>query len=227
MQISEEMLKKLQKYEKYWWKEDEELDYEEVKKNPFQLLIFTVLSQNTSSQNTRKAYIGLKRKFSVSPFILAKANENEVSEAIKAGGLHRIKAKRIIEISQHIVNKWNGDLSWIYKIPKEKAREELLKLPGIGDKTADVMLSSIYGQSKAFVVDTHMRRIAIRMGLVNEKASYEEIQEKLKNIFPWDKIKDREEKIVGLFWLLAKHTCSAMKPKCHECPLSSICKKKI
>lgn len=227
MQISEEMLKKLQKYEKYWWKEDEELDYEEVKKNPFQLLIFTVLSQNTSSQNTRKAYIGLKRKFPISPFILAKANENEISETIKAGGLHRIKAKRIIEISQYIVSKWNGDLSWIYKIPKEKAREELLKLPGIGDKTADVMLSSIYGQSEAFVVDTHMRRIAIRMGLVNEKASYEEIQEKLKNIFPWDKIKDREEKIVGLFWLLAKHTCSAMKPKCHKCPLSSICKKKI
>lgn len=221
--LTEEMINELQKYKKYWWKEDEETEYKEIKKEPFHLLIFTVLSQNTSSQNTRKAYIGLKKKFQISPHELMEADEKVLSEAIKAGGLHKIKARRIIDISKYIVENWNGKLDWLFKKSKEEARKELLKLPGIGNKTADVIISSIHGYKEAFVVDTHMRRIAIRMGLVDENAEYEEIQKKLSNIFPWKKIKGREEEILGLFWLLAKYTCNAIKPRCKECVLASIC----
>ena len=217
-----------EKYARYWWKEEDEVDYKEAMKDPFKNIIFTLLSQNTSSQNTRRAYIGLKSRFEITPQSLLKADEKEISKAIQPGGLHRIKAKRIKEISGYVLKKFNGNLSWVFEMPKEKVREEIIKIPGIGNKTADVLLSSIHGQREAFVIDTHMARIAKRLGLVDGKASYKEIQEKLNCFFPWKKIsKEREERTVGLFWLLAKHTCKAIKPRCNECILNEICDKVI
>ncbi|MEM1514418.1 MAG: endonuclease III [Candidatus Thermoplasmatota archaeon] len=221
MKLTEEILKELEKYKKYWWKDD--INFEEIKKDAFKLLIFTILSQNTSSENTRRAFVSLSKKFTISPSILAKAGEEEISLAIRCGGLHKVKAERIKKASAYIAEKWNG-MEWIYDLPKEKLREELIKIPGVGEKTADVIIASIYGYENAFVIDTHMRRIAIRLKLVDEKASYREIQEKLSGIFPWEKIENREE-VVALFWLMAKYTCNARKPKCDECPLKKICKR--
>lgn len=224
MKLSEEILSKMEeKYSKYWWKEDEELQYEEISRDVFKLLIFTVLSQNTSGINTRRAYMGLQKKFDVNPEILADASIEEIADAIKPGGLHNIKAVRIKKISKEVVERYNGDLNKI--LEKEKLKEELMKLSGVGNKTADVIISSLYGHRDAFVVDTHMRRIAIRLGIANEKSSYGEIQEALKKIFPWKKIsKDKEDRITGLFWLMAKYTCDARKPKCYECLLKKFCK---
>lgn len=220
--LSENMLKAMRKYEKYWWKEEDEREYRNIVKEPFKLLIFTVLSQNTSSENTRRAYRNLSKKFKISPASLSKADTKEIQNAIKVGGLYRIKAKRVKEISEYIMEKYNGSLNWIYGRRKEEIRKELTKIPGIGSKTADVIISSVYGQREAFVVDTHMRRIAIRLGIVGENASYDEIQKALKNLFPWEKIKD--EKITSLFWLMAKYICNARKPKCDECVIKKICK---
>jgi len=227
--MPEELIPLLEeKYAKYWWKEEDELDYKEAMKDPFKNIIFTLLSQNTSSQNTRRAYAGLKSNFEITPQCLFNADEEEISKAIKPGGLHRIKAGRIKKISEYVLKNYNGNLSWVFEMPKDKVREELIKIPGIGDKTADVLLSSIHGQREAFVIDTHMQRIAKRLGLVDKKASYKEIQKKLNNFFPWKKIsKEKEERIVGLFWLLAKHTCKAIKPRCNECILNEVCEKVI
>lgn len=227
--MPEKLLPQLEKnYAQYWWKDDDESDYREAMKDPFKNIIFTLLSQNTSSQNTRKAYLGLKSHFEVMPQRLFTADEREIRKAIQPGGLHRIKAKRIKEISEYVLKNFNGDLSWVFEMPKEKVREEIMKLPGIGDKTADVLVSSIHGQREAFVIDTHMARIARRLGLVNENTSYKEIQERLHCFFPWEKIeKEREERVVGLFWLLAKHTCTARKAYCSECILDEICEKII
>lgn len=134
----------------------------------------------------------------------------------------RIKDKRIKEVSREIKEKYGG-LDWIYKMDIKDAKKELKKLKGVGDKTADVIISSIYGSKNAFVVDTHMRRIAIRLGIVDEKATYEEIQNALIKLFPWDSIKN-EERTLSLFWLMAKHICNAKKPKCNECIFKENCK---
>lgn len=226
MKLSEEIISKMEgRYSKYWWKEDEELQYKEISKDIFKLLIFTVLSQNTSGVNTRKAYIGLQKKFDVNPHVLANADVEEIADAIRAGGLHNIKAVRIKKISQEVIERYNGDLNKILKDESGKLKEKLMKLSGVGNKTADVILSSLYGHRNAFVVDTHMRRIAIRLGIADETSDYEEIQEALRKIFPWERIsKDKEERVAGLFWLMAKYTCDARKPKCHECLLKKFCK---
>ncbi|HID25461.1 MAG TPA: hypothetical protein EYP23_03245 [Thermoplasmata archaeon] len=94
-------------------------------------------------------------------------------------------------------------------------------------KTADVLISSIHGYKEALVVDTHMGRIAVRLGLVEENASYHEVQEALTAFLPWDNLpRGKEERLVGLLWMLAKHTCSSRKPRCGECLLARICDKR-
>jgi endonuclease-3 len=214
-----------EKYAKYWWKEEEEREYNEISKDPFKLLIFTILSQNTSGVNTRRAYRGLRKKFDVNPYVLAKADERDIANAIKSGGLYKIKARRIKEISEYIIEKYGGDLKQIISKDKEEIKEELMKLPGVGNKTADVIISSIYGQRESFVIDTHMKRIAVRLGIADKKADYEEIQNALKNIFPWEDIpEEKQDRVAALFWLLAKYTCRARNPKCNECILKEMCK---
>jgi len=226
MKLSNNIIARIEeKYAKYWWSEEDEKEYKEISRDPFKLLIFTILSQNTSGVNTRRAYRGLSKKFDINPYILAKANEEEIANAIKSGGLYRIKARRIKEISEHIIKKHGGDLKQITNKDKKEIKKELRKLPGVGNKTADVIISSIYGQRESFVIDTHMKRIAARLGIADKKASYEEIQNALKNIFPWDEIpKEKQDRIANLFWLLAKYTCRAINPKCNECLLKEICK---
>ncbi|MDI6855574.1 MAG: hypothetical protein QMD21_02155 [Candidatus Thermoplasmatota archaeon] len=212
-------------YGKYWWRKDQEELYNELCREPFKLLVFTILSQNTSSENTYRAYKGLSSKFSIDSATLAKASEKELAKCIKAGGLHNIKAERIKACSQYILNELNAELSEILKLPVDKAREELQKIPGVGSKTADVLLSNVYTSKEALVIDTHMRRLALRVGLVEKSASYEKIQKALTDSIPWNSIpKEKHERYVGLLWLLAKHTCGAIKPKCGDCSLRNMCK---
>ena len=180
-------------------------------------MIITILSQNTSETNCIRAYKGLAAKFEVIPQTLAKAEINEVKESIRSGGLYNIKSRRIKEISKVILERFNGDLAPVLALSKEKAKEKLKELPGVGDKTADVLLASRYGYHEVFVVDTHMNRIAKRLGLVKENASYNEIQEAIKSFIP------KDDRTGGLFWLLAKYTCKAQRPKCYECPLIEMC----
>jgi endonuclease-3 len=214
-------------YSRYWWNRGEESLFRESMKDPFKNIVFTLLSQNTSSENTRRAYMGLIRKLKVTPQCLVEADEEEISGAIRPGGLHRVKANRMKEIAKRVLLEYDGDLSWVYREPKEVVREKIMKLPGVGDKTADVLISSIHGHREAMVVDTHMRRIAVRLGLVEKNAPYQEVRKALTNFFPWKSIpKGNEERIVGLFWMLAKHTCVARRPKCEKCMLAGICDKK-
>jgi endonuclease-3 len=160
---------------------------------------------------------GLSGRFTIKPEILANADVNDIKDAIRRGGLYNVKSKRIKEISRAVLKKFDGDLETILALSKEEAKKKLTKLPGIGDKTADVLLSSRHGYHEVFVVDTHMDRIAKRLGLVKENAKYSEIQEAIKRFVP------KDERTGGLFWLLAKYTCRAQNPKCAECPLIEIC----
>jgi len=192
---------------------------EEVSKDPFKNLIITVLSQNTSEANCVRAYKGLSAKFPIEPHVLAKAKEADIREAIRSGGLYNIKAKRIKAVTKAVLEKFGGNLAPVLALPKEEARAKFMELPGIGPKTADVLLANRHGYSQVFVVDTHMDRIAKRIGLVTSDAKYEEIQAALQNFIPWNK----GERVGGLFWLLAKYTCRAQNPKCGECLLLEIC----
>jgi endonuclease-3 len=205
-----------EKYGRYWWP----VEYpEEISKDPFKNLIITVLSQNTSEINCVRAYKGLTAKFEVKPEVLAKAKTEEIKEAIKSGGLYNVKSKRIKQLSQAVLEKFEGSISSVLALPKEEARKELMELPGIGKKTADVLLAQRHSYAEVMVVDTHMERIARRLGIVKSNAKYEEIQKALQTFIPWGK----GERTGGLFWLLAKYTCKAQNPKCRECPIIELC----
>lgn len=210
-------------YSKYWWSAEDEKIYREATADPFKNIVFTILSQNTSSQNTMRAYVSLAKRIDISPIVLSKSDPKEIADAIRPGGLHRVKARRLINLGKTAMERWHGDMSWIYHASKEELRRSLMQINGVGDKTADVLISSLYGQREAFVVDTHMRRIAIRLGLVEEKAGYGEIQNALKEFLPWGELD--EHRLAGLFWMLARNTCTARNPKCAECILSEICDK--
>jgi len=205
-----------EKYGPKWWP----VHYpEETSKDQFKHLIMTVLSQNTSEANCIRAYNGLTAKFEVKPEVLAHAREAEIRGAIRSGGLYNVKAKRIRELSKAVLEKFGGNFAPVLALPKKEAREKLMELPGIGPKTADVLLASRHGYKQVFVVDTHMDRIAKRLGLVKTDSKYEEIQLALKNFIPWNK----GERVGGLFWLLAKYTCRAQNPKCSECLIIETC----
>jgi endonuclease-3 len=203
-----------EKYGKYWWPVEYPKD---VSADPFKNLIITVLSQNTSEINCVRAYRGLASRFDVKPEVLAQADVAQIKESIRSGGLYNVKSKRIKELSRTVLEEFNGDLTPTLALPKEEAKQQLMKLPGIGDKTADVLLAARHGYHEVFVVDTHMDRIAKRLGLVKENAKYGETQEAIKHFLP------KDERTGGLFWLLAKYTCRAQRPKCRECPLNEMC----
>lgn len=211
------LIPKLEKmYGPKWWP----VQYpEEVSKDPFKNLILTVLSQNTSEANCVRAYRGLAAKFQVEPHVLATTSEADIREAIRSGGLYNIKAKRIKQVSKTVLERFKGDLAQILELPKTEARKKFMELPGIGPKTADVLLANRHGYSQVFVVDTHMDRIAKRLGLVKPDAKYEEIQAALQNFIPWGE----GERVGGLFWLLAKYTCTAQNPRCSECLIIETC----
>jgi len=221
MKLPDKILKEIkEKCKNYWWNEKEERRYNEIKRDLFKLLIFTILSQNTSSANTWKAYNNLEKKIGVTPYILANADIRDIENAIKPGGLYKIKARRIKEVAKEVIARWNSSLEWIRKSKEDEVRKLLLSLRGIGRKTADVIISSIHGCKNAFVVDTHMFRIAKRLGIVEEKAGYEKVSKALANLFDWE----NDSNAISYFWLLAKYICRAKKPRCKECPLRNYCK---
>lgn len=204
-------------YGRYWWPEGMYPD--DMDKDPFKNIVVTILSQNTTEANCIRAYRGLASRFEVTPEVLAEADEEELGEAIRSGGLYRVKARRIKQFSRTVLDDYGGDLSPILGMPKEEAKERLMELPGIGDKTADVLLTTRYSYREVIPVDTHMDRLAKRLGIVEPNAGYEDTQRALISFIP-EAIRERAS---GLLWLLAKHTCKAGRPRCSECPIAGLC----
>ena len=188
-------------------------------KDQFKKLIITILSQNTSNANTIRAYRGLTAKFEVTPEVLASADIDQLKESIRSGGLYNIKAKRLKDVSQAVLEKFNGNVASVLALSKEEAKAKLMELPGIGDKTADVLLTSRYSYQKVLPIDTHFDRVAKRLGIAKPNANYDRVQKAYMKFLP----EAYRERASGLLWLLAKNTCRAQNPKCAECPLAKIC----
>ncbi len=196
-------------------------DWREEARDPFKTLIITVISQNTTNRNTVRAFENLSKKLDISPKVLSKASLEDIEEALKVAGLYRNKARAIKNLSSNILASFSGSLSFIFKLPFEEAREKLLMLPGVGPKTADVVL--LFTANKPTVpVDTHVNRVSKRLGLVPAKANYESVRLGLQTLFEPSKYYS----IHVLFILQGRKYCRANKPLCTHCPINKLCPSK-
>lgn len=189
-------------------------------KNPFQLLIAIVLSQNTSDKNSLKAFSNLIKELAdITPWRILETPLRKLEELIKPAGIHRRRAEAIRRISVEVIRRYDGDLGKVLKLPPEEARKELMKLPQVGAKTADVLILFLKG-GYTIPIDTHLKRVSERIGYVNGKAGYEEIRGKLMNLFNPEEYLETHL----LHILLGRKYCRAGKPKCKACPIVEYCK---
>ena len=185
--------------------------------DPFRVLIVTILSQSCTDISAMRAYVALDRKVGVDPAKLRRANLRIIQRSIRVAGLYRQKGKAIRKLSEVLCDNYSGDLGKFLNLPVEQARELLQRLPKVGPKTADVLLS-IWGKP-TISVDTHVERVSKRLGLTGLKSRYEEIQSDLMQAF--------NEKDYGrvplLFMAHGRTYCKARQPLCPKCPVSKLC----
>ena len=191
--------------------------YDEIRGNPFDVLIATILSQNTSDRNSSRAFESLYKVYD-SPTKLAKASEAEIAQLIKIGGLHEQKAKIIRNVAQLVIDDYGGALNFVCETDPETARKKLLTIIGVGPKTADcVLLFSC--RRDVIPVDTHVFRVTRRLGIVPEKANHEEAHHILMEQVPAGQ---RGSVHVALVQF-GRDICKAQNPKHESCFLIDLC----
>ena len=177
--------------------------------NPYTLLVSVVLSAQTTDKSVNKATEPLY-KIADTPYKMLELGEAKLIEYIKSIGLYRSKARHVIELSRMLVRDFNGQLPC--------TRDELMKLPGVGRKTANVVLNVVYGEP-TMPVDTHLLRISPRIGLSNGTTP-ETVEKDLVERIPSRYMKHAHH------WLIlhGRYICTARNPKCDECLVNGICK---
>ncbi|MCK9566476.1 MAG: endonuclease III [Methanothrix sp.] len=187
-------------------------------RDPVDLLIMTILSQNTSDTNSLRAFAILKSAFCTYEEILA-APVEAVADAIRAGGLADIKARRIKEALSRIKQDAGAiTLIFLEDMEKDEAIAYLLSLPGVGSKTASVVLLFAFGMP-FLPVDTHVYRVSRRLGLLAEDVRLEKAQPILERIVPADKYHSLHLNLITHGRLI----CRARGPKHDECSLHNWC----
>ena len=185
---------------------------------PVAELVLTLLSQNTSDANSGRAFIRLLDAFPNWPSLLD-ADVKAIERAIQPGGLAPTKAPRLQAMLREVWSRCSSfDLSFLREWPLEEARAWLRSLPGVGPKTAACVLLFSLGRP-ALPVDTHVHRVAKRLGLVPEKSTAEQAHDLLEPML-------KPEQIYPFHIQLIKHgrrTCTARRPKCPSCPLRAGC----
>jgi endonuclease-3 len=186
--------------------------------DPVAELVLTILSQNTADKNSGRAFTQLMRRYP-SWAAIAEAPEAEVVATIQVGGLARQKAPRIQAALRAIGHRSAGwDLEFLRKMDLEEARAWLRSLPGVGPKTAACVLLFALGRP-AMPVDTHVERVAKRLGLIPEKTTPEKAHGELERLV-------QKADYYRFHMLLIKHgrrTCSARNPACGRCLLAPEC----
>jgi endonuclease-3 len=177
--------------------------------NPFQLLVSTILSAQCTDERVNQVTATLFPKYPT-PQAFAYANPRELEKEIRPTGFFRNKTKSVMGASKEIVEKFGG------QVPQ--TMEEMLTLPGVARKTANVVLGTAYGVASGVVVDTHVQRLAGRLDLSREEDP-KKIEQDLMRVIPQDR------------WILFSHqliwhgrkVCQARKPRCAECNLERLC----
>jgi len=188
---------------------------------PIAELILTVLSQSTNDRNRDVAYLGLLERFP-SWEAVRDAPVDEVEEAIRPGGISRVKSARIKSILRAITETARPEaplsLDWLAEEPVPEAQRYLTSLPGVGRKTAACVLLFALGM-RDVPVDTHVSRVGTRLGLFRPKAPFEELHDTMLAITP-----PGEELELHLNLLRhGRRTCFARAPACGDCALNRIC----
>ena len=202
------MQEKIQKiidiFEEKYPKPESALNYN----SPFELLIATILSAQTTDKQVNKVTSNLFDKYNT-PEEFASLEPEELEEEIKSIGLYRNKSKYIVKTAKKLLEEYNG------QVPN--TRKQLTDLSGVGRKTANVVLSCAFTKD-AFPVDTHVFRLANRIGLVKSE-KVRKVEEGLMDVIPqkyWSKMHH---------WLIfhGREVCKAQNPNCDECKIKSFC----
>jgi endonuclease-3 len=178
-------------------------------KSPFQLLIATILSAQCTDKRVNMVTPALFRRYRT-PTALAAANPEELEEMIKSTGFFRNKTKSLLGMSDAVAERHGG------KVPD--TMDELVKLPGVGRKTANVVLGNAYDKNEGVVVDTHVGRVSKRLGLTRQTDPVK-VEQDLMKLFP----NDRWTMLSHLLIEHGRRICEARRPKCESCFLSDIC----
>ncbi len=186
--------------------------------DPLEELVLTVLSQHTSDANAERAFEALRRAYPSWERVLA-APETELAGVIRSGGLANTKAARIRAILGEISEREGRlDLRRLRRMSDGEVAAYLTSLPGVGPKTAAVVMAFALGRD-AIPVDTHVHRVSRRLGLVPPRASAERAHDLLHELVPAEL---RTPLHVGLI-RLGREICRAREPRCEACPLADLC----
>jgi len=179
-----------------------------VYRTPYELLVAVVLSAQATDKSVNAA---TEKLFPVAntPAKMAALGEERLKDFIKTIGLYRTKAKNVIQLSRLLIEQFNGDIP--------RTREELESLPGVGRKTANVVLNTAFGQP-TMAVDTHIFRVANRTGLGPGKDPLE-VEQKLLKFTPPEFLQHAHH------WLIlhGRYVCAARMPKCPQCLIRDLC----
>jgi endonuclease III len=184
-------------------------------RRPLDELILTVLSQSTNDRNRDVAFLRLRQRFPSWSAVRDAPNE-EIEEAIRPGGISKVKSRRIQDILDALDDP--PSLDHLADLTVQQARDELTSLPGVGRKTAACVLLFAFGMPDV-PVDTHVSRVGTRLGLFRPKAPFTELHDDMLDITP------RGQELEFHVNLLrhGRRTCHAQRPKCPECALNRTC----
>ena len=181
------------------------LDFE----TPFQMVVAVMLSAQCTDERVNKTTPDLFKKYGT-PEAISKMKLSELEKIIHPCGFYKNKAKNIKATAEIILNEFNG------KLPENM--EELIKLPGVGRKSANVVMLEAFNNPQGIAVDTHVKRISNKLGL-SKNTDPEKIEIDLLKVIPKEYYYDANHLLV---WH-GRKTCIARKPKCEECPVSKYC----
>lgn len=189
-----------------------------VSPDPFEMAVATILSQNTSDKAAINAFENLKGVVGgkITPRKVLSLGLNGLGEAIFAAGLKGSKSKAILNLASTVVFKWDEDIRNVLR--EGDPREALMKIGGIGPKSADVILLHL-GYDDTFAIDRHIARVFERFIGAKQKLSYEFMRLKLMEIFP----KGERLHAHKLLILIGRNYCRPKNPNCLSCPLKTEC----
>ena len=206
MFVEKDIIEILDRLEEQYPDADCALDH----RNVFELLISVVLSAQTTDVSVNKVTPALFEKYPM-PELLAEASEEDLQDILRRIGMYKTKARNIKKLAAQLVSEFDG------QVPEDQKLLE--SLPGVGRKTANVVMAVGFGHQR-IAVDTHVFRVSNRIGLVSEKDVFK-TELALMETLPENRWTEAHHSLI----FHGRRCCDARKPKCEECPIAHLCKK--